>query len=119
MDINLDEKASVLYLKPSGALKAEDFAEVTARLDTYLKHHGMLKGVVIETLEFPGWANIKSFVEHVKFVKNHHARIQKIAIVTNSKMADIAKTLLGPFISTEIKHFPYGEVDLAKQWIEQ
>lgn len=100
-------------------MTAEDFVQLSSMMDSYLKDHEKLKGFVIETLSFPGWKNIDAFIAHVKFIKNHHAKIQKIAIVTNSKFAVIGKNTIGLLVKPEIKQFPYGQVELAKQWILQ
>ncbi len=118
MDINLDEQNSILYIKPTDALKAESFSQLTTIFDAYVKDHGNLKGLVIEAKKFPGWENMDAFKAHVKFIKDHHAKIQKIALVTDSGLAMLAKGI-GCFISTQIKHFPYDQVGPAKQWIEQ
>ncbi|MFI5142238.1 MAG: STAS/SEC14 domain-containing protein [Bacteroidia bacterium] len=118
MNINLDENQSILFVKPSSALKAEDFLQLTTLTDAYLKQHASLKGLIIETKKFPGWENLSAFFAHVKFVKSHLAKIKKIALVTDSKFADIAENFIGPFVTPQIKHFSYGQVELAKQWIE-
>lgn len=117
MDITFDEKASVLHIKPVLALTAEDFLQISKTIDPYIKQHGSLKGLIIEAMKFPGWKNINAFIAHVKFIKNHQAKIQKIALVTNSKLAELAKNCIGPFVRPQIKHFPYDQIELAKQWI--
>ncbi len=119
MDINLDEKTGVVHIQPHAALTEADFSQLTTLIDAYIQQQGLLKGVIIETKEFPGWEDIKAFIAHVKFIKSHHKKVQKIALVTNSKLADIARTCIAPFIVPEIKHFPYGQVELANLWIEQ
>lgn len=119
IDMHLDEEKSVLYLKPNSALRAEDFLQVMAVVDPHIKQHGVLKGLVIQTEKFPGWKNISAFIAHVKFIKNHHANIQKIALVTDSQFAEIGKKCIGPFIKPQLKHFPYNQAESAKQWVEQ
>jgi hypothetical protein len=119
MNIALDEKTAILSIKPNGALKAEDFLQLTALVDPFIKQQGRLKGILIETPKFPGWENISAFKAHIRFIKDHQAKIQKIALVTDSVFADILPKFAGPFVAPQIKHFPAGQVDLAKQWIEQ
>lgn len=119
LNIHLDQEKSILYLKPNSALSVEDFSQVSAVIDPYIEQHGSLKGFVIETVKFPGWKNFSAFIAHVKFIKNHHAHIQKVAAVTDSRFADIAKTCVGLFVKPQIQRFPYGQTALAVQWIEQ
>ena len=54
MNIQLDETKSVLYVKPTGPLKAEDFLKLSDMIDPYINQHGGLKALVIETITFPG-----------------------------------------------------------------
>ncbi len=119
ININLDEQQSILYVKPTSALNAKDFAQLSDTINNYVKQHGTLKGFLIETERFPGWDNINAFFAHMKFIKNHHTKIQKIALVTNSKFASTAEKYIGPYIKAKIKHFPHGQAESAKQWIEQ
>lgn len=119
MDINLNEQKSILYVKPSSELSVENFSQLTMVIDAYIAQHGRLKGLIIETKQFPGWENIQAFIAHVKFIKKHQAKIQKIALVTNSKFAKIGKKCIELFVKPEIKHFRYDQIELAKQWIEK
>ena len=119
IEFELDKNNSILYVKPKSALQVEDFAQLSAALDPYLNMQAHLKGLVVETLKFPGWKNFNAFIAHMKFIKNHVNKINKIALVTNSPVANVAEKLGGFFPSTQIKHFPFDKVTLAKQWIEQ
>jgi len=54
---------------------------------------------------------------HLRFVRDHHRRVNKIAVVTNSALGEVAEHLASHFVSAEIKRFPSGETAAAKQWI--
>jgi hypothetical protein len=56
-------------------------------------------------------------IEHIDFVRNHHRKISKVAIVTDSKIADVAESLGKHFIKASIKHFPFDEFESAKKWM--
>jgi SpoIIAA-like len=115
----LDEQNSILILKPQSALTAEDFLQLAQTLDPYLEKVGSLKGLIIETQHFPGWKNLDGFKAHLKFVKGHHEKINKIALVTDSPFAAIGKMIGGLFLKPEVKQFAYGQTELAKAWISQ
>jgi hypothetical protein len=119
MNINLDEKTGVLYIKPTSALTVDDFSQLSATLDPYLNQRGNLNALLIETPKFPGWANMQAFMAHVKFIKNHQAKILKIALVTDSSLANLLPKVIGAFVTPEIKHFPYNQSEAAKQWVQQ
>jgi hypothetical protein len=50
-------------------------------------------------------------------VRDHHRRVRKVAVVTDSPIGSVAEHLASHFVSAEIKHFPAGESEAAKQWI--
>jgi hypothetical protein len=56
-------------------------------------------------------------VNHLRFVRDHHKRIKRIAVVTDSHLGDVAERIASHFVSAEIKHFPAGQVEAARQWI--
>jgi len=55
----------------------------------------------------------------MKFIKDHHEKVKRVAAVTDSKFMSIAPTIANHFVSAEVKHFPYADMDAAKQWIEE
>ena len=113
----LDQKHCVLHVRPSGPLAKEDFEELTKAVDPFIEEKGRLLGLVIETESFPGWESLGALIRHFKFVKNHHSKIEKVALVTNSKLADIAEKIGKHFVVAEIKHFPAGQLEAAMAWI--
>jgi len=56
-------------------------------------------------------------IEHMRFVRNHHRKIAKVAIVTDSKIADVAESLGKYLIKASIKHFPFKKFKSAKGWM--
>jgi hypothetical protein len=86
-------------------------------VDPFIKKRGELKGILIVTKKFPGWEDFKGMIEHMKFVRNHHRKIAKVAIVTDSKIADMAESLGKHFVKASIKHFSFEGFESAKRWI--
>jgi hypothetical protein len=54
---------------------------------------------------------------HFRFVRDHHKRIRKVAVVTDSVLGSVAERLAAHFVSAEIRRFSAGDVEAAKQWI--
>ena len=113
----LDTANSVLYLRPKSALTAEDFGRLAATVDPHIEAHGDLAGILIEVSAFPGWDSLGAMAAHFRFVRDHHRRVRKIAVVTDSTLGSVAEQLASHFVSAEIKRFPSGETEAAKQWI--
>ena len=114
---DLDTVHSILYVRPKSALAADDFASLASTVDPHIEATGGLAGIVIEAPSFPGWDSLGAMVAHFRFVRDHHRRVRKIAVVTDSALGSVAEQLASHFVSAEIKRFPSGETEAAKQWI--
>jgi SpoIIAA-like len=114
---DLDENSGVLTVRPEGKLETQDFLTLSEVVDPFIKKRGKLKGIIIVTKKFPGWEDFNGMIEHMKFVRNHHRKIAKVAIVTDSKIADVAESLGKHFAKASIKHFPFKELESAQRWM--
>ena len=113
----LDEKNGVLTVRPQGKLENQDFQALSQTVDPFIEEQGSLRGLIIVTEKFPGWKDFSGMIEHMKFVRSHHREISKVALVTDSKIADFAESLGKHFIKASIKHFPFAEEESDKIWI--
>ena len=110
---------AILVVEPSGALEAADFEALAAVADPYIEEHGGLRGLLIETESFPGWRDFAGLVEHIRFVRNHHKHIKKVAAVTNSAFGSIAPEVSSHFVSAEVRRFDFGRRDAALAWLRE
>lgn len=117
IDFHLDPKTAVLTLHPESALKKSDFEELAAAVDPQIEEHGDLKGLILDVGRFPGWDSFGALVTHIRFVRSHEKHVKKIAVVTDSHIGDVAEHLTSHFVAAEVKHFPAGEMEQAKAWI--
>jgi hypothetical protein len=117
IDYRLDPETSILHAHLKGPLAAEDFARLASAVDPHIEATGRLAGIVLETERFPGWESFGALVSHVRFVRSHHERVGKVALVTDSALGDVAERLASHFVAAEIKHFPAGQADAATRWI--
>ena len=108
----------ILILKPSGALRANDFTALAAVVDPYIEQHGGLKGLMIEAPSFPGWENFGAMLSHLRFVRDHHRQIRRIAVVSDSKILAVAPKIASHFVSAEVRAFDAGDRAAARAWIE-
>ena len=88
-------------------------------IDGYSGGQRTLKGLIIHTKHFPGWNDFNAFLEHVRFIKDHHKTVQRIAVVTESKIGSIGPGIAKHFVAAELKHFKYDNLEKAKQWIQK
>lgn len=108
----------ILIVKPESALRAEDFAALAREVDPYIEAHGGLKGLMIEAPSFPGWENFAGLVSHLRFVRDHHQLIRRVAVVSDSTLLAFAPKLAHHFVAAEVRPFAAGERAAALAWIE-
>lgn len=113
----LDRESGILYVHPTAALAEDDFAELAKTVDPYIQATGDLAGLIVETPSFPGWDSLGAMAAHFRFVRDHHKRIRKVAVVTDAVLGDVAEKLASHFVAATIKHFPSGDVAAARRWI--
>ena len=117
IDCTLDTTHAILHVRPKSALEQDDFDQLAQAVDPYLGASGELAGLIIEAPQFPGWDSLGAMAAHFRFVRDHHKRIRKIGLVTDSALGNVAEHLASHFVSAEIRHFPAGALDAAEQWI--
>ena len=83
----------------------------------YIEKSGDLAGLIIEAPKFPGWESLGAMAAHIRFVRDHHKRIRKIGLVTDSALGTVAERLASHFVSAEIRHFSAAKLEAAKQWV--
>jgi len=109
----------IIIVEPAGPLEKADFNKLSKEIDAFSEDKGRLTGLLIHTKSFPGWDDFGAFLHHMKFVKEHHKQIQRVAIVTDSKVGEIGPAIAKHFVSAKLKHFSYDGFDEAKQWIQK
>jgi hypothetical protein len=109
----------ILVLSPEGPLEAADFTALASHVDAYLEQHGKLRGVLIRAKSFPGWKDFGALVAHLKFVKDHHRRIEKIAVVADGAFATVMPHIASHFVHAQVEHFDFAREDAAWNWLRQ
>ena len=118
LDYELDRTEGILILEPSGPLESTDFKKLAREVDPYIREKGKLDGLMIYAKSFPGWDNFAAFLSHMKFVRNHHRKIRKIAAVTGSSFLSIMPQVAKHFVQAEVRHFDYDDKDAALNWLK-
>ncbi len=116
LTVTLDEAKGIALLEPNGPLSRQDFESAANCIDPYLEKHGQLNGLVIHTKSFPGWDSFAALTTHLKFVKEHHQKISRVAFVTNSRVGGFAEAVASHFVNAVIKGFSYHEFEDARAW---
>jgi len=116
MNLQLDETEGILVIFPQGPLATEDFQALSAEVDSYLERTGSLRGLLIETESFPGWKGFPGLAAHLRFVRDHHRAVRRVALVSDGAVISYLPGLASHFVAAEMRHFPAAERDCARAW---
>ena len=117
ISFELHETDGILELQPHSAMEADDFALIAAVVDPYIERVGGLQGLLIQASRFPGWANFSGLVEHLRFVRNHHREIRRVAFVSDDRLLTVAPDFARHFVRAQLRHFPADHYDEAMAWL--
>ena len=117
LSVKLDKANNIAILEPDGPLSESDFQSAAKRVDTLIEKSGQLNGIVIHAKSFPGWDSIAALTSHLRFVKDHHRKLSRVALATDSLVAHIAEVFATHFVMAEVKIFSYQEIEDATQWV--
>jgi hypothetical protein len=93
LDYSILMPEGILVLEPRTPLTQQDFNGPARAADKYLSDHDSLGGVLIHAKAFPGWADLDGFTAHMRFVRDHHKKIARVAVVTDSYLVGILESL--------------------------
>ncbi|UXY32266.1 STAS/SEC14 domain-containing protein [Streptomyces sp. HUAS TT20] len=109
-------ESNVLVVEVEQPLRAQDFDALAQTADSWLETHDALAGVVVHARAFPGWENIGSLLRHVRFVRDHHRKVRRIALAADSKLAELVPHFANHFVQAEVRQFTYAQLDDAVAW---
>ena len=109
----------ILLVRPQGPIQVGDFESVARVVDPFIEEKGKLRGVMIEAQSFPGWDTFAALLSHLRFVRDHHRLISKIAAVSDSTVLSIVPQLAKHFVKAEVRHFNANDRDAALAWLRQ
>ena len=109
----------IVVLSPDGPLQEADFKRLADEVDPYIAANGRLTGVMIRAKSFPGWASFGALVSHLRFVKDHHRKIGRIAAVSDDQLLKIMPSIASHFVAAEIRQFPSDQEAQALAWLQE
>jgi SpoIIAA-like len=117
LSVEIDEINGIAILEPDGPLSKNDFESVAKVIDPYIEKTDHLNGLLIHVKSFPGWDSFAALSSHLKFVRDHHKKVSRIAFSTDSVVGNFAEAIASHFVNAEIKLFSYSELEQAKIWL--
>jgi hypothetical protein len=113
------EEEGIVIIEPSGPITRPELDVLTRDVDNHVKRKGMIRGMIIHARSFPRWHGLGAFLKDMKFVFAHQNKIQRVASVTDSRLLMIVHGIARHVLLPQIRHFPYGDIEAAMQWIRE
>jgi hypothetical protein len=55
-------------------------------------------------------------VRHLRFVRDHHRRVRRVALAVDGALAGLAAGVAGHFVHAQLRRFGYDRLDDAITW---
>ena len=107
----------ILILRPRDRLEAADFENLAREVDPYIEASGQLNGILLDAESFPGWKDFAALVAHLRFVRDHHRKVRKTAVVSDSTFLAVAPKIATHFVQADLRHFSHGQREAAISWL--
>jgi hypothetical protein len=117
IEFELLKDSGILVVKLTGTLTADDFRAISSTVDPYISENGKLAGLLVEAPSFPGWKSFDALAGHIRFVRDHQRKIDRVAAVTDSTILAIAPKIAELIAHPEFKVFKSGKRASALAWL--
>ncbi len=121
LKFDLRRNEGILVLKPDGPLEAADFRTLACFVDClvvgYLHRHDTLRGVMLHARASSAWKDFGALLANLKFVRRHHHRIEKVAVVADRGVATIMPQVANHFLHSQVEHFDLEHEGAAWNWL--
>jgi len=119
LSYKIEEQEGIVLIELSGPITQTALEALTRDVDGYLRRKENIRGLIIHTRSFPRWQDLGAFLRDMRFVLAHQQKIQRVASVTDSPLLTLVHGMLRHVFSSEIRHFPYEDMEAARKWIRK
>ena len=116
-EFTLDKAHGVVRVTITEALSSDDFHRLSEAVDRWLEQGNSLEGLLIQARKFPGWEDLGSLISHIEFIRDHHRKVQKVALVADGAVAGILPAIGDHFVKAQVRGFDSDEKDAALHWL--
>lgn len=110
--------SNVVKVSVPETLKADDFRQFAPQADELIRQHGTLK-LLLDASKFNGWENVAAFEQHMGFVKSHHQKIERAALIAGHNWQHWVASLVRMFVHPDIRAFDKNQEKEALQWLSK
>jgi hypothetical protein len=107
---------NVLRILAPEKLKADDFRQIAPQVDSIISQCGKIR-LLIDASGFNGWENIAAFENHAGFVKSHHQKVDRIAVIVAHDWQHWLVGAVRVFLHPEVRAYDKSHEGEALKWI--
>ena len=109
---------NVLWVKVSGKLSREEYAELVPSWEQMIARHGKLRLLFQMEPGFAGWEPMAAW-DDLKFSVSHRKEIERVAVVGAKKWHEFVAKLGTLLTHSEVRYFQEAELDEAQRWLRE
>lgn len=106
----------IIKLVAPEKLTALDFDTIEPQADALIRDFGSLR-LLIDATQLTGWENLTAFERHMGFVKLHHHKVDRIAVLIGHDWQKWIASMAGFFLHPEIRAFEPDKESDALTWL--
>ena len=105
-----------LRLTAPEKFRSDDFQKLALQVDPLIRQHNNIR-LLIDASKFHGWETISAFKNHVAFIKGHHRKVERIAIIAAHKWQHWLIRIISRFVHPEVRAYDKSTENEALQWV--
>ena len=97
-------------------LYADDFQQIAPKVDSFISQLGKIR-LLIDVSNFNGWSNAAALLSHIRFVKDHHQKVERIAVVGARNWQHWVIGVVRMILHPEVRAYDRSQQSEALRWI--
>lgn len=114
-----DRERHCLILEPTGSLTRSDLDRLRETFDRVVAETDRAPSLVVHSASFPTWADLGALARHLRFIREHHKMVPRVALVSDARVLDAAPLIARRLVAAEIRHFPDKHLPAALDWVAE
>jgi hypothetical protein len=107
----------VLKVVAPTKLRSGDFAELARQIEPVIRQKGQLR-LLIDASHLAGWTDLAALEEHAAFVRSHHEKVDRIAVVAAHEWQRWLISAIRVFLHPEVRLFEDRQENEAVRWLK-
>ena len=92
------------------------FQQITPEVDSFISQHAKIR-LLIDIYGFNGWYNFAALLKHIQFIKDHHQKVERIAVVGARSWQHWVIGVVRMILRPEVRAYDRSQQAEALRWI--